>query len=140
MIPKLISIDKHYSTAGVTVIGVHSPKYEHEKHKSNIRHAIEEQSLPFNVVNDNSLQVWKHTNCQIRPTVLVFGPDALPIFIFEGENHVQHTEVFLLRVLAYYKSSVRASPSGSSVMKTSPEDIAAATSSKNVLWRNEERL
>ncbi len=127
MMPKLIGIEKRYSTAGVTVIGVHSSKYEHEKHKANIRHAIEEQSLPFNVVNDNS--------CQIRPTVLIFGPDALPLFIFEGENHVQHIEAFLLPVLAYYKSSVRASPSSSSVMKTSPEDLVATTSSKNFLWR-----
>jgi len=143
MMPKLIGIDKRYSAAGVsistscfydhcffflfkvTVIGVHSPKYEHEKNKANIRHAMEEESIPFNVVNDNGLQVWKHIGCQLWPTVLIFGPDALPLLIFEGENHVQHTETFLPPILAYYKSSVRASPSGSSVMKNSPEDLVA---------------
>ncbi|CAF0741100.1 unnamed protein product [Adineta steineri] len=125
MMPKLIGIDKRYSNAGVTVIGIHSPKYEHEKHKANIRHAIEEQSLPFNVVNDNGLQVWKHVGCQIWPTVLIFGPDALPLFIFEGENHVQHTEIFLQPILNHFKSSVRASPSSSSIIKTSSEDIVA---------------
>ncbi len=114
------------------MIGIHSPKYEHEKTKANIRHAIEEQSLPFNVVNDNVLHVWKHIGCQIWPTVVVFGPDAFPLFIFEGENHVQHTEAFLLPVLAYYKSSVRASPSSSSIIKTSPEDIVAGQAGENI--------
>ena len=108
----------------VTIIGVHSPKYEHEKNKANVRHAVEEQSLPFTVVNDNGLQVWKHVGCQVLPTVLVFGPDALPIFIFEGENHIQHLETFLTSALTHYKSSIRALPSTSSAVKTSPEDMA----------------
>lgn len=123
MTPKIIGIDKRYSAAGITVIGVHSPKYEYEKIKGNIRHFIDERSIPFNTLHDHGLQVWKHIGCQIYPTVLVFGPDALPIFIFEGENHVQHTETFLLPILSFYKTSVRASPSGSSVVKNSPEDI-----------------
>jgi hypothetical protein len=102
----------------VTIIGVHSPKYEHEKIKANVRHAVNEQSLPFTVVNDNVLQVWKHVGCQLWPTVLVFGPDSLPIYIFEGENHVQHLETFLLPVIAYYKSIVSSAP-----IKNSPEDF-----------------
>ena len=89
-----------------------------------MRHAIEEQSLPFTVVNDNGSQVWKHVGCQIWPSILVFGPDSLPLLIFEGENHVQHLETFLVPVLTYYKSSVRASPSNSSSIKSSPEDMA----------------
>ena len=105
------------------IIGVHSPKYEHEKNKANVRHAIEEQSLPFTVVNDNGLQVWKQVGCQVWPTVLVFGPDSLPILILEGENHVQHLETFLAQILAHYKSSVRATPSSSSSIKSSPEDL-----------------
>ncbi|CAF1005665.1 unnamed protein product [Adineta steineri] len=123
MLQKIIGIDKRYSNSGATIIGVHSPKYEHEKNKSNVRHAIEEQSLPFTVANDNGLQVWKQVGCQIYPTVLVFGPDAYPIFIFEGENHVQHLEAFLPPILAHYKSSVHATPSGSLSIKTSPEDM-----------------
>jgi hypothetical protein len=111
----------------VTIIGVHSPKYEHEKNKSNVRHAIEEQLLPFPIVNDNGLQVWKHIGCQIWPTVLVFGPDLLPIYIFEGENHVQHLETFLVPVLAHYKSSVRASPTNSSSIKNSLEDMVTGS-------------
>ncbi len=116
----------------VTIVGVHSPKYEHEKNKNNVRHAIEEQSLPFNVFNDNGLQVWKHVGCQIWPTVLVFGPNALPIFIFEGENHVQHLETFLAPVLTYYKSNVRTSPSIASSSKSSLEDMATNGAGRNL--------
>jgi hypothetical protein len=84
------------------------------------------------------MQVWKHVGCQLWPTVLVFGPDAVPLFIFESGNHVQHLETFLQPVLAYYKSSVRASPSSSSIIKSSPEDIAASvTSKKSSLKMNE---
>jgi len=122
MMQKMIGIDKRYSSSGATIIGVHSPKYEHEKNKNNVRHAIEEQSLPFTVVNDNGSQVWKHVGCQLWPTVIVFGPDALPIYIFEGENHVQHLENFLLSALAYYKSTVRSSP-----VKNAPGDLNASS-------------
>ncbi|CAF1144823.1 unnamed protein product [Rotaria sp. Silwood1] len=120
---RIIGIDKRYSTAGVSIIGVHSPKYEHEKNKTNVRHAIEEQSIPFAVVNDNNLQVWKQINGQVLPTAFIFGPDSLPIFVFEGENHVQHLELFLVPVLSFYKSSVRASSNNTLSIKTSPEDL-----------------
>lgn len=74
------------------------------------------------MVNDNGLQVWKQIGCQLWPTVLVFGPDALPLYIFEGENHVQHLEPFLLPMLSYYKASVRSTP-----IKSSPEDFNTGT-------------
>jgi hypothetical protein len=102
----------------VNIIGVHSPKYEHEKNKNNVRHAVEEQLLPFTVVNDNGLQVWKHVGCQIWPTVLVFGSDLLPIYIFEGENHVQHLETFIIPLINYYKSNIH-----SPTIKNSLEDL-----------------
>lgn len=107
----------------MTILGVHSPKYEHEKHRLNVRHTVDEQSIGFNVVNDNSLQVWKSIGCQLWPTVLIFGPDQLPLFIFEGDNHVQHVEAFLAPVLSFYKSSVRATSGGSMTIKSSPEDL-----------------
>lgn len=124
----------------VSVIGIHSPKFEHERNKANIRHAIDEQSLSFNMVNDHTLQAWKHVGCQLWPTVLVFGPDALPLYIFEGENHVQHIESFLIPLLAYYKSSVRATATSSSGATSSPEDIVSVPKSKSwfsqhVQWR-----
>ncbi|CAF0905294.1 unnamed protein product [Rotaria sordida] len=124
---RIIGMDRRYSSAGVTIIGVHSSKYEHEKNKANVRHAVDEHSIPFAVVNDNNLQVWKHVGCQIFPTALVFGPDALPIFIFEGENHVQHLELFLVPILAYYKSSVRAPSTDTLSIKTSPDDLSATS-------------
>lgn len=120
----------------VTIIGIHSPKYEHEKNKANVRHSVEEQSLPFVVVNDNGLHAWKHTGCQIWPTVLVFGPDALPIYIFEGENHVQHLELFLVPVLAYYKSSVHLFPHIVSSTQQSPGDMSATSTSKYCCFDN----
>jgi len=43
--------------------------------------------------------------------------------IFEGENHVQHTETFLLPILSFYKATVRASPP----VKNSPEDFENKT-------------
>lgn len=83
---------------------------------------MDEQELPFNVVNDHALQLWKHLDCQLWPTALVFGPDALPLYIFEGDNHVQHLETFLAPVINFYKSSVRAASSTATL--SSPEDIA----------------
>ncbi len=72
------------------------------------------------------MQVWKHIDGQVLPTALVFGPDSLPIFIFEGENHVQHLKTFLTPIFDYYKSSVRVSPTSSAMVKSSSEDIATS--------------
>ncbi|CAF3012563.1 unnamed protein product [Rotaria sp. Silwood2] len=107
---------------------VHSRKYEHEKkNKANVRHAVEEQSLSFEVVNNHSLQVRKHSGGQILPTALVFGSDSLSIFIFERGNYVQHLELYLVPVFAYYKSSVCASLNNSLSIKSSPEDLSATS-------------
>lgn len=128
MIP--ISVDRtrwfKHRAFQVAVLSVHSPKYEHEKPKINIRHAVEEQSLQFTVVNDTSLQAWKHVGCQVWPTVLVFGPDCQPIFIFEGENHVQHLDIFLALVVAHYKPQL-----SSQSMKNFSEDMFGSRTSKH---------
>ncbi|CAF2951320.1 unnamed protein product [Rotaria sp. Silwood2] len=125
---RIIGIDKRYSIVGITVISVHSRKYEHEKkNKANVRHAVEEQSLSFEVVNNHSLQVRKHSGGQILPTALVFGSDSLSIFIFERGNYVQHLELYLVPVFAYYKSSVCASLNNSLSIKSSPEDLSATS-------------
>lgn len=102
----------------------------------NVRHAAEEQSLPFLVFNDGGLHTWKHIGCQIWPTVLVFGPDSLPIYIFEGENHVQHLELFLLPVLAYYKSGTPEVPLTPLSSKQSPEEASAIGAGKYVCFRD----
>ncbi|CAF3329436.1 unnamed protein product [Rotaria socialis] len=131
-IHKVIGIDKRYSSADVTVICVHSPKYDHEKNKANIMHDIEERSLPFTVVDDSRRLVWKHVDCQLWPTVLVFGPDSLPIYIFEGENHVQHLERFLVPVFTHYKSSLYPILNNSLATTNSSENVATIKAASKV--------
>ncbi|CAF0797477.1 unnamed protein product [Didymodactylos carnosus] len=108
VLPRLNMAYKRFSTAGIAMIGVHSPKYEHEKMKLNVRHAVDRLLIEYPVLNDNALATWKGIDIQCWPTVLILSPDAVPLLILEGENHVQHLETFLQPLLTHYKSSVRA--------------------------------
>jgi DNA-binding beta-propeller fold protein YncE len=58
----------------LVIIGVHSPKFPHERKTENIRKAILRYGVDHPVVNDANLVLWRRYQVQFWPTFVLFDP------------------------------------------------------------------
>jgi methionine-S-sulfoxide reductase len=58
---------QHYKDSGLVIIGVHSPEFDFEKNKDNVRQAIAKFGIQYPVVLDNDMAIWKAFNNRFWP-------------------------------------------------------------------------
>lgn len=71
----------------VTVIGVHSPKFDHERDASELAHAIARHDIAHPVVHDPDLSLWDDYCVRAWPTLVFISPDGYVIGQLAGEPH-----------------------------------------------------
>ena len=79
----------------VAFIGSHSAKFKTEKNLSILRQALLRYDIRHPVVNDNQFKFWSAQGITCWPTVMVFGPDAKPLFKMAGEGCEEHVSAIL---------------------------------------------
>jgi sugar lactone lactonase YvrE len=67
----------------LVVIGVHSPKFPHEKKTESIRKAILRYGLDHPVINDANQVLWRRYKVEYWPTFVLFDPEGR----FYGSGH-----------------------------------------------------
>jgi thiol-disulfide isomerase/thioredoxin len=83
--PDLIKLEKKYPNQ-LVVIGVHTPKFDHEKGLDVVRRAVKRYGLPHPVVNDSDRKLWQAYNVQFWPTVVVIDPEGYVVQGIAQEN------------------------------------------------------
>lgn len=71
----------------VTVIGVHSPKFDHERDPKILAHAIARYDIAHPVVHDPDLRLWEEYCVRAWPTLVFVSPDGDIIGQLAGEPH-----------------------------------------------------
>jgi thiol-disulfide isomerase/thioredoxin len=71
----------------VTVIGVHSPKFDHERDSEAVAHAIARYDITHPVVHDPDLRLWEEYCVRAWPTLVFISPDGDVIGQLSGEPH-----------------------------------------------------
>ncbi|HLO77506.1 MAG TPA: redoxin domain-containing protein, partial [Magnetospirillum sp.] len=69
----------------VTVIGVHSPKFDHERDAAELAHAIARYGIEHPVVHDPDLRLWDDYCVRAWPTLVFISPDGFIIGQLSGE-------------------------------------------------------
>jgi thiol-disulfide isomerase/thioredoxin/DNA-binding beta-propeller fold protein YncE len=69
----------------VTVIGVHSPKFRHERNADQLRHAIARYDIRHPVVHDPGMVLWREYGVRAWPTLVFLSPDGRVIGQVAGE-------------------------------------------------------
>jgi len=105
VIPLLNQLEKEYDE--LLVIGVHSSKFQNEKLKHNINHAIKRHLIKHPVVCDFELQLWNDLNVVCWPTLLLVNPRGLVIAKFEGELQANLVKKFLPICYQHYKTQLK---------------------------------
>ncbi|MFC4016758.1 NHL domain-containing thioredoxin family protein [Micromonospora sp. GCM10011542] len=73
----------------LVVIGVHSPKFEHEKDADALAAAVERYGVHHPVLDDADLEMWQQYAARAWPTLSVIDPEGYVVATMAGEGHAE---------------------------------------------------
>jgi thiol-disulfide isomerase/thioredoxin len=85
VLPDLKYLEQKYKDS-LSVIGVHSAKFDHEKDIENIRQAILRYDIEHPVLVDNDFRVWQEYAALAYPSFMVIDPEGYVIATLMGEG------------------------------------------------------
>ena len=71
----------------LVVIGVHSPKFEHEREAAAVQAAVERYGVHHPVLDDPDLVTWSAYTARAWPTLVVVDPQGYVVATMSGEGH-----------------------------------------------------
>ncbi|SFF67188.1 Thiol-disulfide isomerase or thioredoxin [Actinoplanes philippinensis] len=88
VLDELRPIEEKYGDA-IVVIGVHSPKFEHERDPVALAAAVERYGVHHPVVDDGDMHVWQQYAAKAWPTLAVVDPEGYLVASMAGEGHAE---------------------------------------------------
>ncbi len=73
----------------LVVIGVHSPKFEHEADPEALAAAVERYDVDHPVLDDPELATWSAYTARAWPTLVVVDPEGYVVASMSGEGHAE---------------------------------------------------
>lgn len=72
---------------GLSVIGIHTPKFDHERHAANVLKTVNQWHVRHPVANDPDWSAWQQFGIQAWPSVAVIDAEGRVAGIVAGEGH-----------------------------------------------------
>ena len=88
VLDELRAIEEKYADV-LVVIGVHSPKFEHEKDAAALAAAVERYGVAHPVLDDPELVTWDQYAAKAWPTLAVVDPTGYLVATMAGEGHAE---------------------------------------------------
>ncbi|GII22181.1 NHL domain-containing thioredoxin family protein [Planosporangium mesophilum] len=88
VLDELRPLEDKYADVLVT-IGVHSPKFEHEKDPEALAAAVERYGVSHPVLDDPTLRMWQEYAAKAWPTLVVIDPEGYVVASMAGEGHAE---------------------------------------------------
>lgn len=114
VLAELRPLEEKYSEV-LTVIGIHSPKFEHEKNPEAVRSAIDRHDVPHLVLNDPNMSTWEAYGVKAWPTLVLIDPAGEIIATYSGEGHAHAIDSLITSKLDSYRQSGELQPGEFSV-------------------------
>lgn len=132
----------------LTVVGVHSPKFEYEKLPDSVAAAITRHEIEHPVLNDPNMTTWSSYGVRAWPTLVLVDPRGEIIATYSGEGHAHAIEALIESLIPDYETSgdlVRGqghylAPAPSSLSLKQPGKIVAVPKSYQQLLAGAELL
>ena len=102
VLPELKYLEQKYKDS-LTVIGVHSAKFDNEKEIENIRQAILRYDIEHPVLVDSGFRVWQQYAVRAWPTLMVIDPEGYVIGYVSGEGNRDILDQLIEQVIREHK-------------------------------------
>lgn len=87
ILPDLEYLEHKYEGQPVTIIGVHSAKFDNEQDRDNIRQAVERYNIQHPVIVDERHRIWSDYGVNSWPTLVVIDPEGKIVGSLPGEGN-----------------------------------------------------
>ncbi len=118
VIPDLHYLEHKFGSQ-LTVIGVHSAKFQNEKDSDNIRKAILRYGIEHPVINDADFRVWKNFSVRAWPTLILLNPKGKIEQVYSGEGNRDAIERDIEKLIAEYGGQINEDP-----LPIAPEELS----------------
>jgi thiol-disulfide isomerase/thioredoxin len=88
----------------LVLIGVHSPKFEHEADADALRAAVERYDVRHPVLDDPQLATWQAYAARAWPTLTVVDPEGYVVAQLSGEGHAHGLAVLIEELIAEHEA------------------------------------
>lgn len=105
-LPYLKAWDDKYRSAGLVIIGVHTPEFEFEKDPANVSSAIKDYGLKYPVMQDNDYATWRAYSNRYWPAKYLIDKDGRIRYVHFGEGEYDQTEAQIQALLGEAGSPV----------------------------------
>ena len=102
VLPDLRYLEQKYKDS-VTVIGVHSAKFDNEKETENIRQAILRYDIEHPVLVDRDFRVWQEYAIKAYPTFIVINPHGYIVATLTGEGKRQVLDELIEKLIQLHQ-------------------------------------
>lgn len=99
-LPYAIAWDERYREAGLTTIGVHSPRFSFTAERDALGPALERLGVSHPVADDSSYLVWHDYGCKGWPSLFLWGQGGALAWYHFGEGEYAATERVIAGELA----------------------------------------
>jgi thiol-disulfide isomerase/thioredoxin len=103
VLDELRPVEEKYSDVLVT-IGVHSPKFEHERDPAALAAAVERYGVTHPVLDDPDLRMWDQYAAKAWPTLCVVDPEGYVVASMAGEGHAHGLEQLIDELIQLHTS------------------------------------
>lgn len=86
VLAELRQIEQRFADV-LTVVGVHSPKFEHEKDPAAVTAAMQRHGITHPVLNDPEMNTWQAYDVRAWPTLVLLDTHGQVAASFSGEGH-----------------------------------------------------
>lgn len=91
-LPYVAAWRDRYSEAGLSVLGVHSPRFPFTATREALEPALERLAIEQPVAQDSSYAIWNDYGCQGWPSLFLWGPPGVLRWFHFGEGEYAATE------------------------------------------------
>jgi thiol-disulfide isomerase/thioredoxin len=103
VLDELRPLEERYADV-LLVIGVHSPKFEHERDPVALAAAVERYGVSHPVLDDPELVTWQQYTTRAWPTLAVIDPEGYLVATMAGEGHAEGLARLVDELVAMHKA------------------------------------
>src|SRR5439155_23178476 len=86
----------------LVIIGVHSPKFAHERDPDALAAAVERYGVAHPVLDDPDLLTWDQYAARAWPTLAVVDPEGYVVATMAGEGHAEGLDRLIAELVAVH--------------------------------------
>jgi len=103
VLEELRPLEEKYADS-LVLIGVHSPKFEHEADAAALAAAVERYAVHHPVLDDPELATWQAYTARAWPTLVVIDPEGYIVASMSGEGHAHGLSVLVEELIAEHSA------------------------------------